>query len=78
MPAHDPKKFDVVLADLPVQDIAKKEGGRTFKVTGTEMHGPHECTVVAVDESQQWLVVVPMTSATDSRGAEKWSKWAKS
>lgn len=78
MAAFKVNKFDVVLADLPEQSITKKEGGRTFKVTGTEMHGAHECVVVSVDENQQWLVVIPMTSATDARGMEKWSKWAKS
>jgi mRNA-degrading endonuclease toxin of MazEF toxin-antitoxin module len=79
MAAFNPKKFDVVLVDLPVQEVVtKSENGRLLKVTGGEMHGPHQCIVVAVDENQQWLVVVPMTSATDSRGAEKWQSWAKS
>jgi mRNA-degrading endonuclease toxin of MazEF toxin-antitoxin module len=79
MAAFNVNKFDVVLTDLPVQVVSQKgENGKTISVTGTEMHGPHECVVVSVDENKQWLVVVPMTSATDSRGGEKWQKWSKS
>jgi mRNA-degrading endonuclease toxin of MazEF toxin-antitoxin module len=79
MAAFSVKRFDIVLADLPVQGVSQKgENGRPFTVTGGEMHGAHQCVVVAMDENQQWLVVVPMTSATDSRGAEKWQSWAKS
>jgi len=76
MAPHQPKKWDVFLIDLPVQTVTQTgEHGKPFSVNGTEMHGPHSCIIVFADADNQYCIVVPLTSALDSRGGEKWAKW---
>ncbi len=78
MPPHDPKKWDVFLIDLPVQAVTQiGENGRSFSVDGTELHGPHSCIILSADLDNRYCVVVPLTSALDSRGGEKWNVWKK-
>ena len=72
------KKYGVYRAEFPVQEIAKRDGGRTIEVTASEMHGAHRCVVVAVDPDGQFAVVCPLTSAQDSQGREKWKSAKKS
>jgi len=74
----DIKKYQIYRAELPVQDISKRDGARTIEVTGSELQGPHRCVVVAVDPDGQFAVVCPLTSAQDNRGAEKWKSPKKS
>jgi mRNA-degrading endonuclease toxin of MazEF toxin-antitoxin module len=79
MAAFDIKKYDVFVVDLPVQEITKMgEDKRPFTVTGTEMNGDHRCIVVSVDPNGQYAVVVPLSSAQNATGAEKWHTWKKS
>jgi mRNA-degrading endonuclease toxin of MazEF toxin-antitoxin module len=67
------EKYRVYRVGLPVQCVTRSESGRTITVTGTEQHGAHRCVVVSVDPNNQFAVVVPLTSAQDEAGGEKWS-----
>jgi hypothetical protein len=70
------EKFKVYRLELPVQTVTRKDNGikgKPVTVTTTEMNGGHRCITVAVDPDGQWAIVVPLTSAQDSQGGEKWS-----
>ena len=73
-------KFDIVLVDFPVQSVSKDNmnTGRKVIVTGTEQHGLHPAVVIAADEDGQFAVVVPLTSAVNSAGSERWYTWKRS
>lgn len=78
MPAHDPKKWDVFTIDLPVQSVTRiGEDGKPFSVTATELYGPHLCIILFADPNGCFCDVIPLTSATDARGGEKWQVWQK-
>jgi mRNA-degrading endonuclease toxin of MazEF toxin-antitoxin module len=66
------EKFGVYFVDLPRQEVTVKGNGRISTVVGNETYGAHPCAVVATDEFGQYGVVVPMTSAKDARGGEKY------
>src|SRR5258706_15202723 len=72
------EKYKIYRLDFPVQNITKNEGGRAITVTGTEQHGAHRCVVVSVAEDNESAVVVPMTSAQNSAGGERWQVVKKS
>jgi mRNA-degrading endonuclease toxin of MazEF toxin-antitoxin module len=74
----DIKKWQVWRIELPVQNIVKKDGGRNIEVTGSEQHSAHRCVVLAVDPDGQFAIVVPLTSAQHSNGAERWAAVKKS
>lgn len=66
------EKFSVWLIDLPPQPISvKDESGRVITTTGAEMHSARPCVVVATTEDGRMATVLPLTSATDSKGGEK-------
>jgi hypothetical protein len=68
------EKYGVYRVELPVQNVTRRgETGRPITVTSTELHGSHRCVVMAVDPNNQFAVVVPLTSAQDSGGGEKWT-----
>ncbi len=74
------ERFDVVLVDLPVQNVSKDNvnTGRKVVVTGTELHSLHPAVIISADEDGQFAVVVPLSSAQNSAGADKWNVWKKS
>jgi hypothetical protein len=73
------EKYCVYRLDLPVQNITRGgENRKSITVTGTEMHGPHSGIVVAVAPDDSFAVVVPLTSAQDTAGGERWSVAKKS
>lgn len=79
MARFDIQKSELYLIDLPVQPVTQfGENGKPFTVDGTEMHGPHPCYVVSVESDGSSAVVVPLTSAQNERGGEKWQTWKKS
>ncbi len=63
-------KFSVWRIELPVQELVKRDGGRVVEVDGSEMHGAHRAVVVA--SPGRLTIVVPLTSATNNQGEEKW------
>lgn len=72
-------KYDIYIVALPVQEVTRTgENGRAFTVTGGEMHGDHRCVIVSVDPNNQHAVVIPLSSAQDSGGTEKWHVAKKS
>jgi len=76
---YEPKRWDVYLVDLPQQSVTQRsERGKPFSVTGTELHGHHRLVVLRVDDDGRFVIGIPMTSAVDSRGGEKWQAWKKS
>ena len=46
------ERFDVVLVDLPVQNVSKDNvnTGRKVVVTGTELHSLHPAVIISADE----------------------------
>lgn len=78
MAPHDPTKWQVFAIDLPVQPSTQTgENGKPFTITGTELHGPHPCVILFADPYGDFVVVIPLSSATDARGGEKWHDWRK-
>lgn len=74
------EKFGVYLLDLPVQKVTRGKRNPTA-VVAMEMNGVHRCVVIAIDEGRG-AVVVPLTSATDANGGEKFNgfvnkSWAR-
>lgn len=71
------EKFDVVLVDLPVQDVVKDNinTGRKITTAGYEFNNLHPAVVLAISGDGNLITVLPMTSAQDSHGNEKWRKW---
>lgn len=64
-------QYMVVRLELPVQNVTKNEGGGPITVTASELHGPHRAVVLSAVNGG--YIVVPMTSAQDSQGGEKWA-----
>jgi hypothetical protein len=68
--------YEIWRAEFPVQPLGKFDDGRLREVDGAELHGAHRCIVVAKPE--RLTLVIPLTSAQNSRGAEKWPTVRKS
>jgi hypothetical protein len=79
MGAFNLTKYDIYIVALPIQNVTKTgENGKAFTTQSTEMSGDHRCIIVSVDPNGQYAVVIPLSSAQDSQGAEKWHVIKKS
>lgn len=66
------ERFGVYLVDLPVQNITVPTGnGGSTSVAGSELHGDHPAVLLSVASDGQSAIIVPLTSAKNSHGGEK-------
>jgi len=83
-PDLKPKKPDryvrgqVCIVNLPEQVVIEGTGEKRQR-KGVEQHGPHHSLIISSegfnDSQSRGVIVIPMTSAKDSSGKEKFVQW---
>jgi mRNA-degrading endonuclease toxin of MazEF toxin-antitoxin module len=66
------EKFATYMTDFPTQWVTVPGDGKLNEIAGAEISGNHPCVIVSIADDGQSAVVLPMSSALNARGGERY------